>query len=317
MSEYFTPDLRASDEKLVINCFIYFLFGGPAFANGNSIPLPKLENYMNACIDRMIAVKSKPIAGGVVGRCVLAGLALALSASSSATTFTFNFDSLGDGANNTSVQTYMRTIISGTNVAGSGASRTYNGDGFVIGPTLGGPGDTFIRNVGSDHFTFDFGSSFHIYSLSFDWEIFPDGSCYRSGSGDHSSHAACANAGASDPNWPDFDLYVNHSSTAVFSRVALATGSLTNYPQAIGVSGTINLPGAGGNYLDFVDWPATIAIDNLVINGCRDTETVRCVPPLRVPEPSSLPLAALGLALVGFCGWRARRDSRLASNAVQ
>ena len=264
----------------------------------------------------MIATKSKTMSAGSAGRCLLVGLALAASASSSATNFTFDFDGLADGANNTSVQNYVRSKISGTNVTGAGASRTYNGDGYVIGPTLGGPGDTFIRNVGSDHFTMDFGSSFHIYSLSFDWEIFPDGSCYRSGSGDHSSHAACANAGASDANWPDFDLFVNHNSTAVFSQLALATGTSINYPQAIGNSGTINLSGAGGNYLDFVDWPATIAIDNLVINGCRDTERVKCVPPLLVPEPSTLPLAALGLALVGLAGWRTRRDSRVVSSAA-
>jgi len=100
--------------------------------------------------------------------------------------------------------------------------------------------------------------------------------------------------------------------------VAVATAGAaagSNYPQAIGTSGTINL-GLGASFLDFVDWPATIAIDNLVINGCRDTERVKCVPPLLVPEPSTLPLAALGLALVGLAGWRTRRDSRVVSSAA-
>jgi hypothetical protein len=87
------------------------------------------------------------------------------------------------------VQTYMRGIVAGTNVSGSGASKTYTGGGHVIGPTLGP--DTFIRNVSGPHFTFDFGSSFHIYSISFDWEIFPDGTCFR-GPGDSAATRACA-----------------------------------------------------------------------------------------------------------------------------
>ena len=204
----------------------------------------------------------------------------------------------------------MRQQIAGIVVAGSGATKTYNGDGFAT--TTLGP-DTFIRNLNADHFTMDFGSTFHIFSITFDWEIFPDGTCYRSGVGDTSSHAACANAGSSNANWPDFDLYANHSSTASFSRVALATGTTTNYPQAIGYSAVVNFSGAGAHYLDFVDWPATIAIDNLVINGCRDTD-VGCVPRLTTPEPSSLPLLGLGLLLAGFSGWRARRITKAALN---
>ena len=90
--------------------------------------------------------------------------------------------------------------------------------------------------------------------------------------------------------------------------VATATGINPNYPQGIGTSGTIDL--AGASFLDFVDWPATIAIDNLVINGCRDTRDIKCVPPLLVPEPSSLPLAGLALMLAGFVRWRSRRLSR-------
>jgi len=217
-------------------------------------------------------------------RCLLAGLALVAATSSSATIFTFDFNSLADNASNLAVQNYMRTIVSGTNVAGSGASRTYTGDGFVIGPTLGP--DTFIRNMGAPNFTFDFGATFHIYSISFDWEIFPDGTCFR-GPGDSAATRACAAAGASNANWPDFDLYVDGSSTATFSRIAVATGVNPNYPQAIGTSGTINLNGA--HLLNFVDWPATIAIDNLLIDGCRDTTDRKCTPPLHVPEPSSLP----------------------------
>jgi len=255
----------------------------------------------------MLAAKSQSKSRGVAGksatgRWLLAGLALAVSASASATIFTFDFNSLIETDGNAAVQAYMRTIVPGVTVAGSDATRSYAGDGFVVGPTLGP--DTFIRNLGGDRFTMDFGSTFHIYSISFDWEIFPDASCYRSGTADVSSHATCANTGptASNTHWPDFDLFVNHGSTPVFSQLAVATAGVaagSNYPQAIGTSGTISL-GLGASFLDFVDWPATIAIDNLVINGCRDTADRVCVPPLKVPEPSPLPLLGAGLAVMMF-----------------
>lgn len=276
----------------------------------------KLENAMKPSFDRTSDAMTRPTFGRLplkavtTSRCLLAGLALAVSASSSATLYTFDFNSLANNASNSAVQSYMQGIIAGTSVTGSGASKTYTGDGHVIGPTLGP--DTFIRNVSGPHFTFDFGSSFHIYSISFDWEIFPDGTCFR-GPGDSAATRACAAAGPTNANWPDFDLYVDGSSTAVFSRVAVATGVNPNYPQAIGTSGTFILSGA--HFLDFVDWPATIAIDNLVINGCRDTSTVLCVPPVLVPEPSSLPLVGLGLALAGLAGWRTRRGARASSTA--
>ena len=241
-------------------------------------------------------------------RCLLAGLALVASVPSSATIYTFSFDTLANNAGNAAVQTYMQSVISGTLVTGSGASRDYTGDGHVIGPTLGP--DSFIRNVGTNHFTFDFGSAFHIYSISFDWEIFPDGTCFN-GPGSTAATRACAAAGASNANWPDFNLFVDHSSSALFTRVATATGTNPNYPQGIGVSGVINL--ADGHFLDFVDWPATIAIDNLVIEGCRDTATVKCLP-RQVPEPSTLPLIGLALAIAGLAGRRSQQRLAARSN---
>ena len=269
---------------------------------------------MNLRSNCLVDAKSGRMAGKAAHatRCLIAGLALAVSASSSATIYTFDFNSLANNANNAAVQAYMQGIIAGTLATGSGASKTYNGDGHVIGPTLGP--DTFIRNVGAPNFTFDFGSTFHIYSITFDWEIFPDGTCFR-GPGDTAATRACAAAGpgASNPNWPDFDLYVGGSATAAFSQLALATGINPNYPQAIGTSGTINT--AGEHLLNFVDWPATIAIDNLVINGCIDTPGRKCVPPF-LPEPSSLPLVGLALALAGLATWRTQRKDVAPASVV-
>ncbi len=244
------------------------------------------------------AAEGSPTGGARWTRAAALGafvLSLAASTSAGAAAFTFDFNSLGEGANSTSIHNYL-TGIFGSNVAVSGAKATkaYNGDGHVVGPTLGtsdgatsasdathnhaNPKDAFIINNGPNDnaFTLNFGS-FLIYSLSFDWEIFPDASC--------SPHC--------DPNgshWPDIELWVDGHVMA-WSKIASGDIHTTN-PQAIGVSGQIDIAG-GTHSLTFMDWPAEIGIDNLVINGCPATapECLR----KQVPEPSSLPLATLAL----------------------
>ena len=200
------------------------------------------------------------------GRCLLAGLALAVSASSSATLYTFDFNSLADNASNAAVQTYMR---------GSSPEPMYpdlvHRKPITAMAMSAGRLWVPIRSSGTSaalHFTFDFearsastpsrsiGKSSR-WRYVFQWDL---ATARQPG--------PVPAEGPANANWPDFDLYVDGSSTAAFSRVAVATGINPNYPQAIGTSGTFNL--AGAHFLDFVDWPATIAIDNLVINGCRD-----------------------------------------------
>lgn len=237
------------------------------------------------------------------GVCWLAVLALAVSSPSWAgpVTLTFSFDGLANGASNALIQSYMRTQSgdAALNVSGAIASRTYTADGHVVGPTLStSPTDTFIMNngPGSNSFSIDFGSMFYISSISFDWEIFPDISCQ--------AHSTCASHGSSDPNWPDFNLYVDGGVNPVFSQVGTQANANVD-PQAIGTSGLILL--SNGHSLLFADWPAEIAIDNLVVNGCFSTTPgVSCLQRDKVPEPPTLLLAGLGLAMLGF----ARRRSR-------
>ncbi len=233
-------------------------------------------------------------------------LSLAASTSAGAVAFTFDFNTLGEGANSTSIHNYLTAIFgSSVGVSGAKATKAYNGDGHVVGPTLGtsdgatsasdnthnhaNPKDTFIINngPGSNSFTLNFGT-FSIFSLSFDWEIFPDASC--------SPH--CDPNG---PNWPDIELLVDGNATPVWKILAPGNASTTN-PQAIGVSGLIDL--AGAHSLTFMDWPAEIGIDNLVINGCPPTAP-QCLRK-ETPEPSSLPLTALALGALFLLGRRSR-----------
>ena len=256
------------------------------------------------------AVAGSPLSGGVNARRAVAfgavALSLAASTSAGAAAFTFDFNTLGEGANSTSIHNYM-TGVFGSNVGVSGAKATkaYNGDGHVVGPTLGtsdgatsssdathnhaNPKDTFIINdgPGSNSFTLNFGT-FSIFSLSFDWEIFPDNSC--------SPHCA-----PTSPNWPDIELLVDGNPAVVWSMVAPGDAHTLN-PQAIGVSGLINL--AGAHTLTFMDWPAEIGIDNLVINGCPPTAP-QCLRQ-ETPEPPSLPLTALALGALFLVGRRSR-----------
>lgn len=228
-------------------------------------------------------------------RTVVAAVALsaAVSTVAGATTFTFNFNSLAGGSSSAQIATYMSGVFgSAVGVSGAKGAATYNGDGHVVGPTLGTSDgatslsdtthnhagyDTFIINNGptSDSFTLNFGAAYSITSISFDWEIFPD----------HTCSPTCSPTGGS---WPDIELMVDGGSTVIWSQQGL---SMTD-PQNIGIASLLL---GGVHSLTFVDWPAEIGIDNLVITG-------RCAPTApgctqhEAPEPSSLPLAGLALA---------------------
>jgi hypothetical protein len=221
-------------------------------------------------------------------------LSVAVSTAAGATAFTFNFNSVSNGASSAAIQTYMTGVFGSTvGVTGAIASNSYRGDGRVVGPSLGtsdgatspsdgthnhvGSVDTFIMNngPGSSSFTLNFGAAYLLTSLSFDWEIFPDASC----------SPTCVGV-----NFPDIELLVDSNPTPIWSM--LGTGAVN--PQNIGVA---SLSLSGAHSITFMDWPAEVGIDNLVITG-------RCVPTSPgcaqgdVPEPPSLPL--VGLALAGL-----------------
>ena len=254
--------------------------------------------------------------------CFLACGVMPVFGSTVTTSFGFDDGSLVNGSSNGSIQSYINSKLgAGQSVAVSGsvASNSYNGDGHVVGPgngstslTLGtsdgstshlSTKDLFITNIAnsSTEIKMVF-TGLSILSVSFDYEIFPDGSCptgYQCGS-----------------NWPDFTFAADGS--VVFHTLAAqpASGSHSpasgsthteRAPQYIGQSGTINFAN-GVSTLEFLDWPATIGIDNLVIS--YDPHG----PSTPTPEPVSLALAGTGLIGIYFLRRRksgsAKTDSR-------
>ena len=243
-----------------------------------------------------------------------AGLAGMLAvASQSAHAVTFNFNSLSDGASNSQVQTYMNGVLGSTgtvNVIGALGENNYTGDNHVVGPvtseTLGtsdsnvhhsGNNDTFLVNSTSNNDRIKMVFSVPIYSISFDYEIFPNGSCPDAGA------TGCAND--SSTNWPDFTFKAD--GTQIFRTLGTdpcAGGTYTHSPfsgasncekapQLLGLSGLISFQN-GVTTLEFIDWPQQIGIDNLNLDFCG----ANCSPsrvPNNVPEPSATMLVGIGM----------------------
>jgi hypothetical protein len=239
------------------------------------------------------------------------------------TSFSFDDGSLVNGSSDGSIQGYMNSKLTGgasVVVTGAVATNSYNGDGHVTGPgngstslTLGtsdggsphlSSKDLFITNIAntSTEIKMVF-TGLSILSVSFDYEIFPDGSC-----------ATGHNCGS---NWPDFTFAADGS--IIFHTLATqpaagshspASGSSSTElaPQFIGESGTISF-GTGVSVLEFMDWPATIGIDNLVINYGPPGGSSP------VPEPVSFILAGSGLIGIYFLRRRKSGSTKIESHS--
>jgi len=247
---------------------------------------------------------------------VLAVVVLALGEAlpAHASTLTFSFSSLTNGASNSVVQNYMDSVLKGVGsvtVKGSIASNSYTGDSHVVGPivkskytsvTLANSDGTFIMNdtsKGSNEIDMTF-TGLKIYSVTFDYEIFPDGTCANGNKDKHGHYINCS-------SWPDFTFDADKG--LVFETLGVMPGNPgapwpdspamhngETAPQYLGIgslnSGTVTFKN-GVSYLQFIDWPAAIGIDNLKITTTP------------APEPGVVPL--LGLTLLGVGGALRRR----------
>lgn len=172
--------------------------------------------------------------------------------------------------------------------------------------------DNYIVNSGSDRIVITFPEP--VYSVSFDFEIFPDGTCpnFLQCGGVHLTHL------------PDFTFLADDTpvtfmggSPTVLGTFPATPGTYAHSPNAnhvlpepapqyLGVSGDILFSG-GVTTLAFVDWPQRIGIDNLVVDTqCRGRDCLQ----QDVPEPGTLPVAGLGIALLALMGLR-RRAAKL------
>jgi hypothetical protein len=166
--------------------------------------------------------------------------------------------------------------------------------------------DTFLANTNdasqqqASQITMKFSGFTVSGAASFAYEIFPDGSCPVL----NSSSCGGSPTGGIYPNQPDMKFDVNGSSpvtsfgnngvqygvtpsssgadgSSVLSPNNTSTSNSELSPQWIGTwAGNLS----NANELDFIDWPATIGVDNLMISW---TTTTQQSP---VPEPFSVVL---------------------------
>ena len=281
---------------VLVDSFGTYPIANPFRALAFSTPVP-YPNIYRFCY--MICLHSEEGCDLMRAFLLVGGLATALSFAASAhaspIVFTFNSLSPSAGNNSTNIANYMDGVlgcVGCVTVTGAATVKTYTGDGHVVGPgttgtttslTLGntdgatssnsnsvlnGAYDTFISNTAftggsptqiSQQMIMTFSSAFALNgTLSFDYEIFPDASGTASNPPDLIFNA-----------WNGGSLLQTKTflgvvpGTAPIGSIRSPISSHETSPQIIGTYSTGPLTHV--TELDFIDWPATIAIDNLKI----------------------------------------------------
>jgi len=229
--------------------------------------------------------------------------------------------SASEGFAGTSATCSLCVTVMSTGSSGAVADTTYNGEGHVVEPgtgakslTLGDSNgatsnssttpsstyDTFIANTGdcgggctqngstpnvTNQITLQFSSGVSV--TSFDYEIFPcatGGTCtappgltFEAGNNTNGTDATVVALTGVTPSATGTDGSSTHSPLS-------GSGSVEASSQAIGTwSGSTGTD----KEFDFVDWPATIGVDNLTVSSGTLVYTNTGSP---VPEPASIAL---------------------------
>jgi len=267
---------------------------------------------------------------------LFAGTLMVLGSVSARADYVFNFNSLTPttGNQSTNIANYMDSVIGCvgcvTVSSGVGVDQKYTGDGHVVGPNgvavdlgdtngatnnsgpVNGSFDSYISNIAADSngnnptqlsqgivITLSKGYSF-TGTFSFDYEIFPDGTCPDLSKNDCGGNMVNGHY----PNQPDLDFTANGSTpvSTTFWGVAPGTTNGTSTHSAASGSGTELAPQligtwtgtlTGATQLSFMDWPAAIGVDNLKL-----TTTT--------PEPGGVSFVLGGLVMALFAGKKLR-----------
>ena len=200
-------------------------------------------------------------------------------------------------------------IISGVSVSVSGAavSTDYTGEGHVVGPggnsfTLASlSGGSFLINSGSNEITIT--TAQPIYGISFNFEIFPNDPSYGwpaftfKADGQTEFQVFGILPGSAPPTEPGGITVLGLDGNGMTYTQSQVSNNEQS-PQLIASSGVWTFPN-GVNTLEFIDWPPTIGISNIIFNAS---------PPTPVPEPTTLLVLGGGLLGLGFL--RCRRKPR-------
>jgi hypothetical protein len=253
----------------------------------------------------------------------------------------------------------LGSSVTVTGAVGQEGTNSYAGEGYVVGPvinnavrpltlgdtdgsaspnhvvagwdsnppTLVGSHDGFIKNctsVDSCTSSPDIFINFNgqkISSFSFDFQIFPDGTCPQLDGVGHTTSCGVNNA-----NLPDLEIWSGDNGTgthfATLFGVAPNTAGTYKYslnnssgsgetaPQLLGTASYTVAAGTNISSLDFMDWPETIGIDNLVVNF---------IPPIinKIAEPPTIALLVFGLAGLVMMIRRKGLPRHLANGAQQ
>jgi hypothetical protein len=296
-------------------------------------------------------------------RRLIPGLAVAASLLATgvapAAPITFNFTSFNTNDSNATISSLLSTQAGSTvTVTGAQVNNNYTGDGHVTGPVIGGnvvpwtlsdTGGTvtnptaptvanptqvsYLANANglgpngtSTAITMAF--SVPVYSVQFDFEIFPDGTWNPANptqnipdfefsatdSGNHNAPMEYNGNLVASP-WIVYgvspgstDSYLPGNPTTYTHSTVSGTGSAENVPQLIGVATFQFSSTDAATTLSFADWPATIGISNLTINPAGIGPYTSTV-----PGPSSSVL--FGFGALGVIGMMARSRRSKAATA--